>query len=212
MSPRTTLAIFLVGVLWFPEAGWPQQPAAPKPDTAPAKPAAAAPGRTLKVTAVQGEGAINNIRTRSGTAPAVDVRDDSNNPVAGAQVIFELPYAGASGTFTGMMRYQTVKTDEQGRAAATGFTPNDQEGRFNIKVTVTQGNQAGGLTISQTNSRGATAAAKSSRKTWWIVVAVAAVAGIAGGVAATRGGSGTATIETTPVSITAGPVTVGGPR
>jgi len=52
----------------------------------------------------------------------------------------------------------------------------------------------------------------SKQKKIWAVVAVGVVAAIAGGVAA-RGDSATeATTAKTPVSIGAGPITVGGPR
>jgi len=205
VSLRTTLTTFLVGVLLLPEAAWSQQAAAAKPNPV-------AESGSLKIAAVEGEGAINNIRTRAATAPVVEVRDENNKPAVGAQVIFELPYAGPGGVFSGVMRYQTVKTDEQGRAAAKGFVPNDEDGRFNIKVTATQGNRAGGLVISQTNTRGTAAQAKNSRKTLWVVLAVVAVGGIAGGIAATRGGSTAAGPVVNPVAITYSPITVGGPR
>ena len=204
VSLRTTLTTFLVGVLLLPEAAWSQQAAAAKPNPV-------AESGSLKIAAVEGEGAINNIRTRAATAPVVEVRDENNKPAVGAQVIFELPYAGPGGVFSGVMRYQTVKTDEQGRAAAKGFVPNDEEGRFNIKVTATMGDRAGGLVISQTNSR-STAQAKSSRKTLWVVLGVVVVGGIAGGIAATRGGSTAAGPVVNPVAITSGPITIGGPR
>ena len=60
-----------------------------------------APPGGLKIVVVQGEGAKNNLRTRSATQPVVEVRDDSDKPVAGAEVVFQLPPAGPGGVFNG---------------------------------------------------------------------------------------------------------------
>ena len=48
----------------------------------------------LKIVVVQGEGAENNLRTRNATQPVVEVRDDGDKPVPGAEVVFQLPPAG----------------------------------------------------------------------------------------------------------------------
>src|SRR5258708_3866192 len=90
-----------------------------------------APGG-LKIVVVQGEGAKNNVRTRNATQPVVEVRDDSDKPVAGAEVVFQLPPAGPGGVFNGWMRTQTARTSPEGRAGAKGFAPHDEVGRFNI--------------------------------------------------------------------------------
>jgi hypothetical protein len=155
---------------------------------------------------------VNNIQARSGTPPIVEVRDESDKPVSGAEVVFRLPAAGPGGSFYGWMRTETVRTDDRGRAAASSFVPNDEEGRFKIEVVATAGKKSGTVTIGQSNVAGAAGAkAKRSRKTLWVVLGVAAVGAIAGGVAASRGGDNT-TVVTTPMSVTAGPVTVAGPR
>lgn len=207
MNPRSILCVFLAAALGLPAPGWGQQVSGPKSNLA--QPASGG----LKVTAVQGEGAANNIRTKSATAPVVEVRDDAGKPVVGAEVVFQLPAAGPGGVFNGWMRNQTARTDDEGKARADGFTPNDEEGRFNIKVTATSGNKTGSLVIGQSNTRsGGTAAAKSSSKTMWVVLGVLAVGGIAGGVAATRGGNSTPAATVTPVTVTPGAITVGGPR
>jgi hypothetical protein len=198
--------VCLAAVLATPVTGWPQQVSGPKSNLQ--------GGGGLKITVVQGEGAINNTRTKTGTAPAVEVRDDSDKPVAGAEVVFQLPAAGPGGVFNGWMRNQTARSDEQGRAAASGFTPNDEEGRFNIKVMATQGSKTATVVIGQSNSRtGGTGDAKgaSSHKGLWIAIGVLAVVGIIAGVALTRGDD-TVTTTTNPVTITPGPVSVGGPR
>ena len=175
-----------------------------------------APGG-LKIVVVQGEGAKNNVRTRSATQPVVEVRDDSDKPVAGAEVVFQLPPAGPGGVFNGWMRTQTARTSAEGRAEANGFAPNDEVGRFNIKVTATSGTKTTSAIIAQSNTHSGEDVggpqAKSRSNLWKILVVVGA-AGLAGGiVAATRGGGSSSTETVTiPIGISPGPVTVGGPR
>jgi hypothetical protein len=175
-----------------------------------------APGG-LKIVVVQGEGARNNLRTRSATQPVVEVRDDSDKPVAGAEVVFQLPPAGPGGVFNGWMRTQTARTSADGRAEANGFAPNDEVGRFNIKVTATSGTKTTSAIIAQSNTQsgedGGGPKARSRSNLWKILVVVGA-AGLAGGiVAATRGGGSSSTETVTiPITISPGPVTVGGPR
>ncbi len=205
---RILLSIVTTGVLLVPP-NWAQQVSGPQ-----SKLVQESGG--LKIVVVQGEGAVNNIRTKTATAPVVEVRDQQDKPVAGAEVIFQLPAAGPGGVFNGWMRNQTARTNAEGQAGASGYAPNDEEGRFNIKVTATQGTKTASLVISQVNSRSAAggpqATGKKSHKGWWVLAAVA-LGGIVGGtVAATHGGSSSSTPSTTPVSITPGPITIGGPR
>lgn len=237
MHLRTVLSIFLAGMLAWPLPA--QQPTGPRPQLAqpapgqapapekpqPGKPAAeqqpaapaapAEPPGVLKLIVIEGEGAINNIRTRSATAPVVEVRDENDKPVAGAEVVFQLPPAGPGGVFHGWMRSQTVRSDAQGRAAANGYAPNDQAGRFNIKVTATLGNKTGSVVIGQSNAyRGGSGPGVSSgRSNWWkVILGVGAVGGVIGAVAATRGNGTSAPATTNPITITPGPITVGSPR
>ncbi len=170
----------------------------------------------LKIIVVQGEGALNSTRARTATQPAVEVRDDSDKPVAGAEVVFQLPAAGPGGVFNGWMRTQTTRSGADGKAAASGFTPNDEEGRFNIKVTATAGTKSASAIVGQSNGRGTNGSgAKMSggRNKIWLAVAIIGVGALAGGVAATRGDDkAVAAAASIPVSITPGAVTVGGPR
>ncbi|HZT32568.1 MAG TPA: hypothetical protein VFA33_21950 [Bryobacteraceae bacterium] len=207
MKFRTLLSWFLSGVLLLPAPGWTQQTSAPKTNLV-AEPSG------LKILVKSGEGAINNIKQRKATAPVVQVLDPSDKPVVGAEVVFQLPAAGPGGVFNGWMRTQTARSDAQGMAAASGMTPNDEEGRFNIKVTATSGTKSASTVIAQVNSRtggSTTPQAGKSHKGLWILLGVLAVGGIIGGVAATRGG-GSSTPTTTPVTISPGPVTVGAPH
>jgi len=168
---------------------------------------------SLKINAIQGEGAKNSLRARTGVAPAVEVRDADDKPVAGAEVIFQLPMVGPSGVFNGWLKSQTVRTDENGVAASSGYAPNSEAGRFNIKVTASTGSQTGSAVIAQSNVEGDSSASGGGRSAWWKYVAVIGGAAVAGGVvAATRNGNDTAPAASIPITITAGAVTVGNPR
>lgn len=235
------LSVMLAGLLAWPSPA--QQPTGPRPQVAqppagvqapapapdkptPGTPAAqlaaapqgqpAEPPGTLKIVVIEGEGAVNNVRTRSATAPVVEVRDENDKPVAGAEVVFQLPAAGPGGVFHGWMRTQTVRTDEKGRAAASGYAPNDQAGRFNIKVTATHRNKTGSAVISQTNvyrGGGTAPGIAGGRSGWWkIVVGLGTAGAVIGAVAATRGNGTAATTTYKPITITPGPITVGSPR
>lgn len=236
MHPRTALSIILAGLLAWPvpcqqPTGPRPQVAQPAPGQAPAptkpQPAVAAPAQQpapqpapeppgiLKIVVLEGEGAVNDIRRRSATAPVVEVRDESDKPVAGAEVVFQLPPAGPGGVFYGWMRSQTVRSDAQGRAAASGYTPNDQAGRFNIKVTATLGNKRGSAVIAQSNAyRGGSAPGISGGRSglWKILVGLGATGAVIGAVAATRNGGSAAPAAANPITITPGPITVGSPR
>ena len=207
---RSVLTVLLCTVLVFPAQQ--PQPAlgvkteAPKPQ--------APPGPPIKIIVVEGEGGINSIRSRTAKPIVVEVRDTSDKPVADAEVVFQLPSVGPSGSFNGWMRTQTTRTDTQGRAGTNGYAPNDQEGRYNIKVMAAAASQTATLVVGQSNARGSgkdAPEAKSSHKALWIALGVLGAGGVAIAVAATRGGNGTTT-TVNPVTISAGPVTVGGPR
>lgn len=169
----------------------------------------------LKIVVIQGEGATNSVRSRTATAPVVEIRDAEDKPVAGAEVTFQLPVSGPSGYFNGWLRNQTVRTDASGRAAANGMTPNDEQGRFNIKVTAVEGSRNGSIVIAQSNVAGASSSASRSGKSsnWWKWAAVIGGAAIAGGVVAgTRGDDSTTANGIKTVTITPGVISVGGPR
>jgi len=184
----------------------PAQPSAPaaKPDLGP---------KDLKIIVLQGEGAKNSLKTRTATQPAVEVRDENGKPVAGAQVIFQLPASGPGGVFYDWMRTQTVRTDELGRAVASGLTPNGVEGRFNIKVTAIAGQATASVVIAQSNvGRAGKDLAVEGKARWWKpVLILGAVAAASAGIYAARHGSGASspTVTTAPVTITASTVTVG---
>ena len=182
-----------------------------QPGTPQAAPAAAEGGpAALKVVVLEGEGARNDIRSGTAVAPKIRLLDENGRPVPDAEVVFRLPMEGPGGAFHGWVRTQTVRTNAEGIAAASGYTPNDLEGRFNIRVTAKAGAQEASAVISQVNIRGSGASGRGQRK-WWILAAVGAGAGAAIAAAASGNGSDGVAV-TTPITITAGPVTVAGPR
>jgi len=166
---------------------------------------------------VEGEGAINNIQLGAGKEPTVEVRDETDKPLAGAKVTFALPERGPGGTFFGASRTVTVPTNDQGRATATGFRPNLYEGRFQIQVSAAAGEKTGAAVINQSNSLPTGGVNKveakkglSKGKVIGILVAIGIVAAIA---VAASGDEETAATTTTPgTSITPGTVVVGTPR
>lgn len=181
---------------------WSQQPAAQQ---------------QLKINVIQGEGATNNTSRMIASQPAVEVVDETGKPVANAEVTFETPRSGPTVVFFGEMRRNSVTTDAKGLARPSMLTPNDQNGKFQIKVTAKAGNQFAETVVNQTNSPGpgwnGGSTAKKNNLTKILLVG-AAVAIVGGVVAAKTGGSSdteTAAAKR-PVSIGAGPITVGGPR
>jgi hypothetical protein len=184
------------------------------------------PKGTLKINVLEGEGMRNSIRNRSAVAPVVEVKDAADKAVVGAEVVFQLPLAGPGGIFNGWLRSQTVRTDENGKATVTGYTPNTEAGRYNIKVTATSGSQSGSAVIAQINVENGEAAmsgAATGGKTpptgmkkslpWKIIGPVLGAVAIGGVAAGLRGGkTTTAAAASTPVSISAGAVSVGVPR
>ena len=132
-----------------PPAGTPQPPAAPPPQA----PIAALPTiQNLKVLVLEGQRSTNSTTRHIGIQPVVEVRDENDRPVEGATVVFRLPPSGPGGAFPGKLPTFSTGTNAQGQAAASGFVPNDELGRFDIHVTATYQNRTGEVTISQTNS------------------------------------------------------------
>jgi hypothetical protein len=199
VSPEAHLFLRFVIPLGLAVACWAQQ---------------AAPPTRLKLNIIAGQGAVNNIGMRVAAQPGVEVLDEKNAPVVGAEVIFKAPVDGPTVVAYGGSQAQTVKTDAKGQAQASGFLPNAQAGPFRILVRVTAGNDIVEGVINQSNGQGPKGTkVTANKKIIWIVAGVAAAA-IAGGVAATRGGDSNtaAAASKKPVSIGAGPITVGGPR
>jgi hypothetical protein len=179
---------------------------------------AAGAQRTLQVTVVDGDGAFNDIRRSQARAPVVEVRDEDNRVVPDARVVFQLPDMGAGGTFTDGSRTLVATTDATGRATGTGLRPNRIEGAFTITVTASKDGAMGRVEVRQSNTLAGGDQAMQSNGHGKAKILIA-VAGAAGGIAiaALRAGGKSSTsassTNSAPVtSLSAGAVTIGGPR
>lgn len=174
------------------------------------------PPMQLKITILDGEGSLNNIRERTAREPIVQVEDENHKPVAGALILFTIHGNGPAGaTFANnLVTYQTT-TDAAGRATAKGLQPNGQAGQITINVTATVGPVTASTTIHQMNvdpEAGSNTASQSAKRPHHFGVTaqniafvgvVAAVGAVLGWSAATSGPSST--------TITAGSGGVGPP-
>jgi hypothetical protein len=194
------LALTLVAPFGAAQTGGAAPPAAGTP--------APQPAEKLVILVLEGDRAINNARSGQVTPPVVEVHDANGRPVAGATVIFELPETGPGGTFAGNARTQTTTTNHQGQATVTGYAPNGQLGRFNIRVTARAGAAAGDAVIAQMNSPNQFSQEQAVRrpairKKWWLVVGLAAGAG-AGLAIGLRNRSSSKDVVLSPGGITVG--------
>lgn len=169
----------------------------------------------LKTAVMEGDGAFNDIKRGTAHPPVVQVNDETNNQVAGAQVTFLLPAVGAGGKFSDGGRTFTTTSDAQGVARCPAFKPNQTEGRFPIKVSASYEGKTGGLVLSQSNTLagGSGVEKKSSGSKKFLILALlggAAAAGVA--VAAHGGGSHAAAAPVPAVTLSPGGVTVGAPK
>ena len=176
----------------------------------------------LQLVVVEGEGAINNVRSRVNREPLVRVEDQNHKPVAGAAVVFFLPNQGPGGTFANGASSLTTTTDARGRASARGIQFNEQAGPMQIRVAASYAGQTASAVINQSNvvgpvvsggssSGGAGGGGLSTTAKILILVGIAG-AGAAAGIVATRGGSsGTPTPATPTATNSAGTFTVGPP-
>jgi hypothetical protein len=195
-----------------------QQPAAQQPAPAPMAPLPMM--QSLKVTALAGNKAMNDLERGLMSPLVVQVLDQNDRPVEGAEVVFRFPLNGPGATFRGGNTSQTVRTNGQGQAAAMNWTANNQVGSFDVRVTAAYGNQLGETTVSMTNVTRIVEDGKKGQKqtSWysskWVKIGIIAggAAIVAGVVLATRGGSSAASTTTPPITITPGSPTVGGPH
>lgn len=168
----------------------------------------------LTIVVLKGEGGQNSIKSRTGTPIEVEVRDPQGKPIAGAQVIFQLPSFGASGSFPGGQLIERTTTGPSGQAVMTGFVPNDIQGRFNIKVTADSGSLSGSAVVSEVNMAELAADKPKSHKSLWILIAAGAGGAAAAAVLAGGKSSSSSTPAAVPpsVTVTPGTITVGAPR
>ena len=207
----------------------PAQPANPAPAQAPAasQPLAPAPLPTeesLKVVVLAGRNEENDIQRKVMAPLVVEILDQNDRPVEGAEVVFRFPLEGPSAAFAGGRTSQTVRTNGQGEAAAVNWMANSQAGRFQIHVNASYGNQLGQATFYMVNGTrparpNATVLGPGTEKhgNWysptWVKIAIAggAAALVTGILLATRGGGSTQSSGST-ITISPGAPSIGGPH
>ncbi|HUA21971.1 MAG TPA: hypothetical protein VMU80_09525 [Bryobacteraceae bacterium] len=208
---------FLLVVTQLPVTAQAPAQASPQPAAPPVQAAAPLPiERSLEIRVLAGQDEANDLQRLIMAPLVVQVVDQNQRPVEGAEVVFRFPVSGPGAFFTGGKTSQTVHTNGDGQAAATNWRANDQTGTFQVHVTATYANQQGEKTFSMSNSRHVVQeGTKAKRVSWWSHTwAKAAVIGgaaalVAGIVLATRGGGKS---SGSTITITPGGPTVGGPH
>ena len=94
-------------------------------------------GALVSITATSGTPQSANVNAAFATPLVATVVDGSMNPVSGALVTFEVPSAGASGTFAGGVN--TATTNSSGVATSALFTANGTVGTYTVTATVASG-------------------------------------------------------------------------
>ena len=210
-GPRVLYPI-LAGLLVLPPsanaqiaAASPQNPPTPQADTI----------RSLKVVPLAGNMEMNDLESKVMAPLVVQVRDQSDQPVEGVDVVFRFPLEGPGATFPGHKNSQTVRTNADGQAAATGWMANGKVGTFQIQVTASRGNEQGVTSISMLNVTRIAGEARAARKKWWStrlgkIAIIAGAAGIATAVILATRGSG----SNAPAVVTGlpGSPSIGGPQ
>ncbi|HXP87625.1 MAG TPA: hypothetical protein VN841_23030 [Bryobacteraceae bacterium] len=204
INPRWRLAApCLCAILaWAPTARA-QQPAAP---------AAQLPTtESLKLLILAGQKEANDLQRRVMAPLVVQVLDQSDNPVEGADVVFRFPASGPGASFDGLKASQTFRTNAEGQARATNWTANNQVGSFQVRVTASLGNQFGQAIVSMSNVTRVTSDTGRAHRRWMskkvvIIVAVVAAGAVAGILISRNGGSS----GPTTVTISPGTPTLGG--
>lgn len=170
----------------------------------------------LRVAVIEGDGQFINIKQRTNPEPVVEVRDANGAPVEGATVTFFLPTSGPGGTFANGTNTRTVKTDHEGRAAALGIHPNDQTGRFEIRVVAAYQGQTANAVITQTNIVGSSSSAGTGTgkvgfgAKAWIILGICVGAAAGGALLALHNSGGKS--SSTGIVLTPGSPTVGAPQ
>ena len=172
----------------------------------------------LHLQVIEGEGAVNAAGSHIARPLTVEVTDETGRPVEGASVSFHLPEEGPGGTFGNGLRTDVTVTDARGRANLHSMVLNRTAGRFAIRIVASKEQARAGIVSFQyvAEPKAGTAPATSSKSgsAWshgplkWVVIgALAAGAGTAGALLASK--SGNASPAPAPAStIPAAPATI----
>jgi len=191
----------------------PQPPAPPTPAVVPL--AGNLPvEQNLKIRVLAGSGEMNDLERRVMAPLVVQVVDQDERAMEGAQVVFRFPLDPPNATFLDGKTSVTVRTNGSGQAAAVNWMASGV-GTFQVHVNATYGNQVGEATVSMTNVNRIVNEArktKSGESLWshgWFKIAVIGGAALAVGLGVyfgTRGGK-----SGTTVGVSTGPPTVTSP-
>lgn len=205
------LPYVLTGLLVLPSNVSAQAPATPQ--GAPLAPAATV--QSLRVIILTSNQQMNDLERKVMAPLVVQVVDQGDQPVEGADVTFRFPLDGPSASFANQKNAQTFRTNADGQAAATGWMANGKVGTFQVQVTASRGNELGSATASMTNVTRITDAGKAHGKSRWsskwtkIGIAAGAAAVAVAIILVTRGSGSKAPIVITG---TPGSPTIGGPQ
>lgn len=108
-----------------------------------------APPVTIQLRVTEGDNATYSTGSRATRGVAVQVSDETSQPVADATVSFQLPDGGPGGVFEHAKKVETVTTKSDGVAAVWGMQWNKLPGAFEIKVTAAKGQAHAGLAVPQ---------------------------------------------------------------
>jgi hypothetical protein len=162
----------------------------------------------IHVVVLEGDGAINNIRSSHAKEPVVRVEDANNRGVPGAAVTFVVPSGGPGVLFGDAGTTLTLTTDDRGEVVARAVHPNRNAGAFQIRVNALKDGKKATALIAQTNVD--PGSHTSSRKI--AIIAVIGGAAATGAALALRGGKSSSSPSTTGTTVTAGSPTLGGPQ
>ena len=118
------------------------------------------PQARLRIVVLEGEDSVNIVQQRTAVAPVVEVRDENDQPVAGALVTFAIR-GGRNARLAGNLRTVSVTTNASGRATVAGVTPTGN-GPVQIEISATYRGANASTTVSQTNVATAAEAASAS--------------------------------------------------
>lgn len=165
---------------------------------------------SIHVVVLEGEGAINSIRSPRAKEPIVRVEDADNQGVPGAVVTFLLPAEGAGGIFGDGGTSLTLTADDRGEAIARGLHANRNAGAFQIRVSASARGRTASAAITQTNVD--PGSHSSSRKIALLAIVGGAAAG--GAALALRGGKNKSVSPAGPSGtiVVPGTPTLGGPQ
>lgn len=177
--------------------------------------AQAATVRSLKVVPLAGNQEMNDVQNRVMAPLVVQVLDQNDQPVEGADVTFRFPLTGPSAAFPNEKNDATFKTNVDGQVSAVGWMANGQLGTFSVQVTAVRGAEEGSAVVSMTNVARITESSSTKRKPWWSskwgkIAIIAGAAAIAAGVVLATRGSGSSSGKV--ITATPGAPTIGGPQ